>query len=126
MPGNPPKPPIQFNKAYCCSHNLLIFKILEVVCLLVTVIFASQFTGPSTVIYIQIIGALGVVTCLAWILLFCLNLNARFPDFFPVLVSKPFHRLVTIKQRDCIGCWTFWPLNQLTCVFQCKIEALYL
>ena len=55
--------------------------------MLAAVVLSSQFTGPSTLIYIQIVGALGAATCLAWMLLYCINLNARFPDFFPVLVS---------------------------------------
>lgn len=56
-------------------------------CLVVAVALASQYTGPSTIVYIQIAGALGVVTCISWMFLFCINANARFPDFFPVLVS---------------------------------------
>ena len=55
--------------------------------MIVAVALASQFTGPSTIIYVHIAGALGAVTCISWMLLFCINLNARFPDFFPVLVS---------------------------------------
>jgi len=48
---------------------------------------ALQYQGDALIITIEIICALALVTAIFWALLYMLNINARFPEFFAPLVS---------------------------------------
>ncbi|XP_067936345.1 uncharacterized protein [Watersipora subatra] len=121
--GRPPTPPIKFNGAYFCSWNFLI-KLIQIVCLVITVVFSSFFTGIGSTVYIQIIGALGVCTCLAWIILFLCNLNARFPDFFPILMFVYHFLLALLTIGICVCCGVLWPQFKMTIYPQYAVATI--
>jgi len=95
-----------------------------VACLVVAVALASQYTGPSTIVYIQIAGALGVVTCISWMFLFCINANARFPDFFPVLMFVYHFVMALLSIGICVCCGMLWPQFKISVYPQFAVSTI--
>lgn len=54
---------------------------------LASLILAVSFDGSGAIICIEIVVALVLVTAISWCVLYAINMNARFPEFFPTLVS---------------------------------------
>ncbi|KAF6018082.1 hypothetical protein EB796_023613 [Bugula neritina] len=127
-----PKPALKPNAAYLCSFNF-IFKLLEMGLSLASLILAVSFDGSGAIICIEIVVALVLVTAISWCVLYAINMNARFPEFFPTLMFG-YHLVMCLMMIAATACAAYlWPQfktslypQYLICTFTCAATLLLL